>query len=74
MLSLGPSPIRMVLPWMPQASSIKAEVAGHRASSRVASCNEATMRVNVSWSLTLAPFPPRGRICTLQTRKRPCRP
>ena len=40
-----------VLPAMPQASSIRAEAAGQRASSSIASYNDARMRSNASWSL-----------------------
>ena len=46
MSSFGPSPTRRALPAMPQASSIRAEVAGQWVSSSMASYNNARMRSN----------------------------
>ena len=43
MSSFGPSPTMRSLPVMPQASSIRAEAAGQRASSSMASYNAARM-------------------------------
>ena len=51
MSSGGPSPTRRALPTTPQASSIRAEVAGQRVSSSMASYNDARMRSNAGGSL-----------------------
>ena len=51
MSSGGPSPTRRALPTTPQASSIRAEVAGQRVSSSMAAYNDARTRSNVACSL-----------------------
>ena len=51
MSSGGPSPTRRALPTTPQASSIRAEVAGQRVSSSMAAYNDARTRSNAACSL-----------------------
>ena len=51
MSPFGPSPTRRVLLVRPQASSIRAEVAGQWTSLSMASYNDAMMRSYASWLL-----------------------